>query len=142
LDIIAQVIAFAMSAKTKIPYKQCLDIVEYDQREHSRLDKLGARCANQYLPPEWLDKADLWIFLTTLVSITAIKVKTVMDTASKTSKKEVDVALDQIERATAKDEKKNKVEQKEIQTLDIPLEFTSPPPSEEFRPGRSFEDAA
>lgn len=141
LDMAARVEASILSKRTGLSYAKCLEFLEWDEREHARLDKDGAMIISKYIPAEWLVRADLWIFLSSLISLTSIKIAALSDYAKKVDKTKVDVTLEQVERATRKDEERNAAAatiRKEPETFDIPLDFTTPPP-EEQSPKQSYE---
>lgn len=81
LDLSANVEAFLLAKKSGLPYEEVRKIIAWTQSEHlgrngdDGLDAQGARLANKYIPPEWLAKVDLWLFLGTLVTLTGIKIQ-------------------------------------------------------------------
>jgi hypothetical protein len=146
LDMAARAEAYILSGRTGLSYDECLRFLEFDKREHDSLDEQGAQVISRYIPAEWLIKADLYIFLSSLVSLTMIKIKALTDYAKSQQKSNVDKAIAGVERATKRQEARDNASAKT--EIDVPVDHVEvlpppPPAGDNGMPhGTSFEDAA
>ena len=81
LDLQVNVEAAMLSKKTGLPYEEVRAILAYNVREREGLSEQGAKLANKYIPLAWLEKADVFLFLATIVSLTTMKMNALNDYA-------------------------------------------------------------
>jgi hypothetical protein len=81
LDLMSNVECFMLAKKSGLPYEEVQKIIAWTRTEHDGrngndgLDAQGARLANKYIPPEWLARVDLWLFLGTVVTLSGMKIQ-------------------------------------------------------------------
>lgn len=75
LDLAVNIEALVLSKKSGMAYPEVRKILAWSLDEHERLDRQGARLAVKYIPMEWLEKVDLWLFIASIVSLSSIKIQ-------------------------------------------------------------------
>lgn len=81
LDVIAKFEIIFMAGRTGLSSKEIGPMLEWTAGEHMILDKQGARLMRKYVPVEWLQRLDLWIFIITFASLILAKMKRVTEYA-------------------------------------------------------------
>jgi hypothetical protein len=69
MDVIARVEAGVYAKKTALPYDDVYEVCKWDAQEHKILDTQASAIANKYIPPSWLQYADLGVFATTMFAL-------------------------------------------------------------------------
>lgn len=112
LDLQVNIESALLAKKTGLPYEEVHKVLAWNVREHDVLDEQGAKLANKYIPTAWLEKADIFIFLATIVSLTTMKMNALKDYAKDKFNRQVS--------APSHDEKKAEKEEPSLLSMERP----------------------
>ena len=135
-DMISNIEASIMASKTGLSFAECQKFLSFNEREHKNYDEQGARLANQYIPAEWLQRVDLWMFLAGIISLTGVKIQALLQYQKK--------ELERIGKLPSHDEAKPTAPaQPEPAPAQVRMDASATAATDEkTTPGQSFEKAA